>query len=80
MSPDIQSLSQGAGLSFDFTTIFIGLAFSLVGLCAWRYGRQNNSGRHMMLGVGLMAYTYFVPNFWWAIFIGVVMTVFLFWP
>ncbi len=77
---EVQGLLKGAALSFDYKTILVGIFFSIVGWLAWRHGRKTQSGRHMILGVGLMAYAYFVSSFWWSLGIGSVLTVFLFWP
>ena len=80
MPTEIQGMLQGVGGSFDYTTIFVGIAFSIVGWGAWRYGRKIQSGRHMLLGVALMGYAYFVPNPWWSFVVGSLLTGFLFWP
>ena len=82
---DIRNLLQGVqgggiGSSIHFAPIFIGIAFSLVGWGAWRYGRRIQSGRHMILAVALMAYPYFVWNTWWSLATGSVLTGLLFWP
>ncbi|QQR82006.1 MAG: hypothetical protein IPJ69_05905 [Deltaproteobacteria bacterium] len=61
-------------------SIFIGIMFSIVGLGAWRYGKKIASARHMLLGVGLMVYGYFVPNVWLSLLVGSILTAFLFWP
>ncbi len=67
-------------MNWDLGTLFLGLFFGLVGFSAWRYGKQITSARHMFLGFILMAYSYFVPNFWVALLIGAVLSLFLFWP
>lgn len=67
-------------MSLDLGTILLGLFFGVVGFSAWRYGKQITSARHMILGVILMAYSYFVPNFWVALGLGVFFSIFLFWP
>ncbi len=67
-------------MSFDPYAIFLAIIFSLVGYCAWRYGRKTQSGRHMILAVALMGYGYFVTNPWWSLAVGSVLTVLLFWP
>jgi hypothetical protein len=67
-------------LSFDLTTILIGILFGTIGFLSWRYGRKALSERHMILGVGLMGYAYFVPNPWVSFIIGTVLTGLLFWP
>ncbi len=77
---EVQDLIRGTVSSFDYSTIFVGILFSLVGWLAWRFGRKTQSGRHMMLGVGLMAYAYFVTNVWISLGIGSALTLLLFWP
>jgi len=76
----LDHLLQGTNFSIDYKTIFIGIFFSIVGFGAWRYGRKSQSGRHMLLGVALMFYPYFVPNPWWSLLVGSLLTIFLFWP
>ncbi len=66
--------------SFSLGTIVIGIFFSIIGYAAWRYGRQQQSGRHMLLGVALMGYGYVVPSLWLNAVIGGVLTLLLFWP
>lgn len=65
---------------FDMVGIFIGLVTGLIGWCAWRYGRQNTSERHMILGVILMGYPYLISGNILSISIGVLLTALLFWP
>lgn len=77
MIVDVQNVLQGAGFSFDYRTIFIGIAFSIIGWGVWRYGRRMQSGRHMILGVVLMAYPYFVSSPWWSLAIGLLLCFFL---
>ncbi len=67
-------------MSFELGNIFLGLFFGVVGVSAWRYGKQTTSARHMLLGIVLIAYSYFVPNFWIALAVGCILSLFLFWP
>ncbi len=67
-------------MDFNLTSLFIGMGFGVIGFSAWRYGRKMQSGRHMLLAVGLMGYAYFVPNPWISLAVGSVLTVLLFWP
>lgn len=67
-------------MNLELGTILLGLFFGVVGISAWRYGKQTTSARHMLLGVVLIAYPYFVPNFWIALAAGSVLTFLLFWP
>ncbi len=66
--------------SFDPWVIVVGIAFSLVGILAWRQGRKSQSRRHRLLGLALMLYPYFVPDLWWSLGTGTLLTFFLFWP
>lgn len=67
-------------MNLDIASLLMGLFFGIVGVSAWRYGKQNTSARHMFLGLILIAYSYFVPNFWVALGMGALLTFFLFWP
>ncbi len=67
-------------MDLDFTTIFFGLLFGGIGYAAWTYGRRERSGRHMMLAVALIVYSYFIPNRWLSLLAGAVLTGLLFWP
>jgi hypothetical protein len=66
------------GLSF--ATIAVAIFFGLVGFAAFRYGKKNGEARPLFLGVALMAYGYFVTNVWLSLAIGVLLTLFLFFP
>lgn len=67
-------------MHFDFYNLWLGIVFGLVGYAAWRYGKQIQSGRHMLLAVTLMGFPYFMPNAWWCLGVGSLLTLFLFWP
>ncbi len=60
--------------------IFVTLIFSLVGLAALRYGKQNGEVRPIAVGVALLVYGYFVSNAWISLLIGAVLTGLLFYP
>lgn len=79
MSDNLQDLLQTTAGSFNFATLLLGIGFSIVGWGAWRYGRKSQSGWHMIIGVALMVYPYFVSNPWWSFAIGSLLTGFLFW-
>jgi hypothetical protein len=66
--------------SISLATILIAVFFSLVGFAAFRYGRKNDETRPLVLGIGLMAYGYFVSNAWLSFGIGAVLTLLLFFP
>jgi len=67
-------------MTLDPTMIFCGIFFGWAGYGSWRYGRQQQSGRHMILGVALMGYSYFIPHLWMNLTIGGLLIVLLFWP
>jgi hypothetical protein len=66
--------------SFSLASILIAVVFSIVGYAAFRYGRKNGETRPLLLGIGLMAYGYFVNNAWVSLGIGAVLTLLLFFP
>ena len=66
--------------SISLATVLIAVFFSLVGFAAFRYGRKNDEPRPLVLGIGLMAYGYFVSNAWLSFGIGAVLTLLLFFP
>lgn len=67
-------------MSFDTSSLFCGLFFGVIGYAAWRYGRRMTSVRHLLLGLVLMVYGYFIPNVWLNVSVGAVLTLLLFWP
>ena len=67
-------------MSFDPYNIWLSLMFSLVGFVAWRYGKNSQSGRHMVLGAALMFFGYFVSQTWMMLLVGAILTALLFWP
>lgn len=80
-SPMDAAGSGGFGLGdFSFGTIIVAVLFGLVGIAAFRYGKKNGEPRPLFLGIGLMAYGYFVTNVWWSLAIGGVLTLLLFFP
>ena len=64
--------------SFSAAKIFAGIIFSTIGFVAFIYGRRNKSYRPMIIGVALMAYPYFVSGTFLLYFIGIVLTVTLY--
>lgn len=67
-------------MEFNLYSIIIGFLFGIVGFGAWKYGRQSQSERHMLLAVALMGYSYFISDVWISLLVGAVLTVLLFWP
>ena len=56
------------------TILFLGLIFGAIGGVYAFYGRRNYSTPHLVCGVLLMLYPYFVPNVILALLIGIVLT------
>jgi len=48
--------------SFSMAGIIANVLFSAVGFVAFRYGRKMQVWRPMVIGIALMAYTYFVQS------------------
>ncbi len=67
-------------MTLDLTTIFIGMFFGIIGYGAWRYGKNTQSARHMLLGVALMVFGYIVPSPEYAVLVGGILSILLFWP
>lgn len=67
-------------MSFDFSTLFVGLVASCVGFAAWRFGRQRSSARHMIIGLLLMGEGWVLPDARVGGAVAVILTIFLFWP
>lgn len=67
-------------MDFDPYTLFFGFIFGLIGFAAWKYGRSQNSERHIYLAVLLMGFSYFFSNVWVTLGIGSVLTILLFYP
>lgn len=67
-------------MHFDPINLWLGFGFGIAGYGAWRYGRQIQSARHMILAVSLMGFSYFTPNVWSTLAVGAVLIILLFWP
>ncbi|OGQ19310.1 MAG: hypothetical protein A3E27_04845 [Deltaproteobacteria bacterium RIFCSPHIGHO2_12_FULL_40_32] len=67
-------------MDFSMSSILLSLATSIIGIYAFKYGKQNQSARHMILGIILMIYTYFISNIWLELGTGALLTGLLFWP
>ncbi len=64
--------------SFSGAQLIANLLFSSVGFVALVYGKRMHAWRPMFIGLGLMAYTYFVESAWLLSAIGIVLTAMLF--
>ena len=58
--------------------LFGSLAFGVIGMGAFMYGKKIAGWRAMSIGVALMVYPYFVDPTWLLVSIGVALTVALF--
>lgn len=64
--------------SFTAAALIANLLFSSVGFVALVYGKRMHAWKPMFIGLGLMAYTYFVESTALLFGIGVVLTAALF--
>ena len=48
--------------------------FGIVGIAAFRYGKKSALLMHMILGIALMVFPYFVPETWLIYAIGCALT------
>jgi hypothetical protein len=67
-------------MSFDFSTLLVGLIASSIGFAAWQYGRRRSSARHMIIGLLLMGEGWVLPDARAGGAVAVALTIFLFWP
>ena len=56
------------------TILFFGLIFGAIGGLYAFYGKRNYSTPHLVCGVLLMLYPYFVPSVIFTLLIGIVLT------
>lgn len=49
-------------MSFDATSLFVSLLISSVGFVLLSYGRKMSRPPHLIAGLLLLAYPYFVPS------------------
>ena len=64
--------------SFQVPNVIAGILFGSIGFGAFIYGKKQSSLRAMMIGVGLMAYPYFVSHAVLVYVIGIALTAALF--
>jgi len=67
-------------MDFSPGGIAAGIIFGAVGFGAWRFGRQQQSVRHMLIGGALMALPLLLPSGLPVWLGGCVLTVLCFWP
>ena len=63
---------------FNWWNILGGIVFSIIGWYAFIHGKREKSVRPMVIGVGLMAYPYFVANTLLFFAIGIALSAALF--
>ena len=56
----------------------VGLVTGVIGFGGFRYGKSNDSTRHIVYGILLMAYPYVVYQLSYSIGIGVILTLLMF--
>jgi hypothetical protein len=54
----------------DPASLFASMLFGIIGLAVFVYGKKQVLWRPMAIGVGLMAYPYFVSQLWLLYLIG----------
>ena len=61
-------------MSFDPIDLFLGLIFSSIGLAYFVYGKKQQVFVPMIVGIALMAYTFFTPNRTIMIVVGLILS------
>lgn len=61
-------------MGFSMYGLFFGFIFSMVGLGFFRYGKKNDKLYHMIIGIILMIYPYFVTNPIYIVLIGLIFS------
>ena len=64
--------------SLQVPNLVAGILFGSIGFGAFIYGKKQSSLRAMMIGIGLMAYPYFVSNAVVLYALGIALTAALF--
>ena len=49
-------------MDFDANTLIASIVPSSIGLVMFMYGKRQSRAPHMLVGIVMMAYPYFVPN------------------
>ena len=60
--PAVGKRSEWSTVNLDLNTILVGGFIGLIGLAILGYGRKEVRIPHMVVGVILLVYPYFVPN------------------
>ncbi len=60
--------------NFSFSSILASLIFSTIGFAIFRHGRKNQHSPLIIIGVIMMAYTYFTNQAWQDWVIGLILS------
>ena len=69
---------RSLGLNLDPGSLLLSIVISGIGFVAFMYGRKQKRLPHMVAGLALMVYPYFVSNVWLMLGIAVAMLAALF--
>ncbi len=72
------SSAMGNPGSWNWWSILAAIIFSIIGWCAFRFGKREGNMRPIILGITLMVYPYFISNTWVMLLIGIALTAALF--
>ena len=70
------ALAQPGGL--DISGLIVGSVFGLIGFLAFLNGKKHGAWGRMVIGITLMAYSYFIPSLLWTCLIGTALTALLY--
>ncbi|MGA8276979.1 MAG: hypothetical protein WB784_02115 [Rhodanobacteraceae bacterium] len=59
--------------------LFWGMLFSAIGVGYFMYGKKQMHWPALAAGLALIVYPYFVPNVWWLVGIGAMLTLLPWW-
>jgi hypothetical protein len=62
-------------MSFEPINLFLGFIFSSIGLAYFIYGKKQHLLVPMLVGISLMAYTFFTPNRIAIIVVGLILSI-----
>lgn len=66
-------------MSFDPSSLFVSLIIGSVGFVLLAYGKKHQRIPHMLAGLALMIYPYFVDDWMWMTLIGAAICGALWW-
>lgn len=59
---------------FETSNIVFGILFSLIGFCAFCYWRKMEYWQPLAIGLAMMVYPYFTPNWVWTLGVGLFLS------